>query len=92
MAFYYRRFTTKLTSNSQWVRERSHEAYAKNYSIVYPQDQPLAARNQRKDALYEVNVFLLLFFKADSVKPAVQFDLLITLLFNKIMIKVDINF
>ncbi|XP_013401693.1 sarcosine dehydrogenase, mitochondrial [Lingula anatina] len=46
-----RRFTEKLTDNYKWIVERSHEAYAKNYSIVYPHDEPLACRNMRKDAL-----------------------------------------
>lgn len=49
-----RRFHTSLTSNNQWVRERSHESYAKNYSMVFPNDEPLAARNMRKDPFYEV--------------------------------------
>ena len=49
-----RRFHTSLTKNPQWVRERSHEAYAKNYSVVFPNDEPLASRNMRKDPFYEV--------------------------------------
>ena len=49
-----RRFPTVLTGNRKWLRERSHEAYAKNYAIVFPNDEPLASRNMRKDALYEV--------------------------------------
>jgi sarcosine dehydrogenase len=32
--------------NKEWAKERSHEAYAKNYSIVYKNDEPLAGRNQ----------------------------------------------
>ena len=40
------------------MKERSHESYAKNYSVVYPHDEPLAARNMRRDALYEVRLFL----------------------------------
>ena len=34
------------------VRARSHEAYAKNYSIVYVHDEPLAGRNLRRDPLH----------------------------------------
>lgn len=49
-----RRFHRCLANNPQWVRERSHEAYAKNYSVVFPYDEPLAGRNLRKDPLYEV--------------------------------------
>lgn len=49
-----RRFPASMTANSRWLRERSHEAYAKNYSIVYPHDEPLAARNMRRDALHQV--------------------------------------
>uniref|UniRef100_A0A8C7DZ79 Sarcosine dehydrogenase, mitochondrial n=1 Tax=Naja naja TaxID=35670 RepID=A0A8C7DZ79_NAJNA len=48
-----RRFHRFLTGNSRWIRERSHESYAKNYSIVFPYDEPLAGRNLRKDPLYE---------------------------------------
>uniref|UniRef100_A0A8D2LDF7 Sarcosine dehydrogenase, mitochondrial n=2 Tax=Varanus komodoensis TaxID=61221 RepID=A0A8D2LDF7_VARKO len=48
-----RRFHCSLTSNKCWIRERSHEAYAKNYSIVFPYDEPLAGRNMRKDPLHE---------------------------------------
>nr|CAG4634617.1 EOG090X014D [Alona affinis] len=39
-----RRFNPSLSRNSEWIRQRSHEAYAKNYSIVYPHDEPLASR------------------------------------------------
>lgn len=49
-----RRFSPSLTKNAQWIRERSHESYVKNYSIVYPNDEPLASRNMRKDPLHEV--------------------------------------
>ncbi|XP_023228229.1 sarcosine dehydrogenase, mitochondrial-like [Centruroides sculpturatus] len=48
-----RRFSSKLTNNKQWIKERSHESYAKNYSIVYPHDEPLASRNMRKDPFHE---------------------------------------
>ncbi|XP_040078946.1 sarcosine dehydrogenase, mitochondrial [Ixodes scapularis] len=52
-AYDIRRFSPELTSNARWVRERSHESYVKNYSIVYPSDEPLASRNMRKDPLHE---------------------------------------
>ncbi|XP_070811639.1 sarcosine dehydrogenase, mitochondrial isoform X1 [Pituophis catenifer annectens] len=48
-----RRFHRFLTGNRRWIRERSHESYAKNYSIVFPYDEPLAGRNLRKDPLHE---------------------------------------
>lgn len=49
-----RRFHQSLTDNNRWIRERSHESYAKNYSVVFPHDEPLAGRNMRKDPLHEV--------------------------------------
>ncbi|XP_037082640.1 sarcosine dehydrogenase, mitochondrial-like [Pollicipes pollicipes] len=51
--FDIRRFNPELTTNKQWIKERSHEAYAKNYSMVFPHDEPLAGRNMRKDPLYQ---------------------------------------
>uniref|UniRef100_A0A8C6JPK1 Uncharacterized protein n=1 Tax=Melopsittacus undulatus TaxID=13146 RepID=A0A8C6JPK1_MELUD len=48
-----RRFHHSLTNNNRWIRERSHESYAKNYSVVFPHDEPLAGRNVRKDPLHE---------------------------------------
>ncbi|XP_013787690.1 sarcosine dehydrogenase, mitochondrial-like [Limulus polyphemus] len=48
-----RRYSSKLTDNQKWIKERSHESYAKNYSIVYPHDEPLACRNMRKDPFYD---------------------------------------
>ena len=42
-----RRFNPDLARNTNWVRERSHEAYATNYSIVYPNDEPLASRKMK---------------------------------------------
>uniref|UniRef100_A0A8C2T6B8 Sarcosine dehydrogenase n=1 Tax=Coturnix japonica TaxID=93934 RepID=A0A8C2T6B8_COTJA len=48
-----RRFHHSLTDNNRWIRERSHESYAKNYSVVFPHDEPLAGRNMRKDPLHQ---------------------------------------
>uniref|UniRef100_A0A4X2KUX4 Sarcosine dehydrogenase, mitochondrial n=1 Tax=Vombatus ursinus TaxID=29139 RepID=A0A4X2KUX4_VOMUR len=48
-----RRFHHSLTDNRLWIRERSHESYAKNYSVVFPHDEPLAGRNMRRDPLHE---------------------------------------
>lgn len=49
-----RRFHHSLTDNPRWIRERSHESYAKNYSVVFPFDEPLASRNMRKDPFHQV--------------------------------------
>uniref|UniRef100_F7E429 Sarcosine dehydrogenase, mitochondrial n=1 Tax=Equus caballus TaxID=9796 RepID=F7E429_HORSE len=48
-----RRFHHSLTDHRRWIRERSHESYAKNYSVVFPHDEPLAGRNMRRDPLHE---------------------------------------
>ncbi|KAI5099466.1 sarcosine dehydrogenase, mitochondrial, partial [Silurus meridionalis] len=53
-AYDIRRFHHSLTNNNRWIRERSHESYAKNYSVVFPFDEPLASRNMRKDPLHQV--------------------------------------
>nr|XP_060466337.1 sarcosine dehydrogenase, mitochondrial-like [Panthera onca] len=49
----HRRFHHLLTDHRRWIRERSHESYAKNYSVVFPHDEPLAGRNMRTDPLHE---------------------------------------
>lgn len=49
-----RRFHHSLTAHGRWIRERSHESYSKNYSVVFPHDEPLAGRNMRTDPLHEV--------------------------------------
>ncbi|KAK4886911.1 hypothetical protein RN001_003182 [Aquatica leii] len=51
-----RRFTPDMRSNRAWIIETSHESYAKNYSIVFPHDQPLAGRNLKIDVFHEVFV------------------------------------
>lgn len=48
-----RRFHHSLTNNNRWIRERSHESYAKNYSIVFKNDEPLAGRNMRHLPLHQ---------------------------------------
>ena len=42
-------------SNNDWIREQSHEHYAKHYSIHYHFDEPLAGRMAIKDVLYDVS-------------------------------------
>ncbi|XP_023307143.2 sarcosine dehydrogenase, mitochondrial [Lucilia cuprina] len=51
--FDLRRFTDKQSQATQWINEKSHESYAKNYSMVFKYDQPLAGRNFQKDPLHE---------------------------------------
>uniref|UniRef100_A0A8C7W1D8 Sarcosine dehydrogenase, mitochondrial n=1 Tax=Oncorhynchus mykiss TaxID=8022 RepID=A0A8C7W1D8_ONCMY len=55
-----RRFHHSLTDNNKWIRERSHESYAKNYSVVFPFDEPLASRNMRTDPFHKVLLELIL--------------------------------
>jgi len=49
-----RRFCPEVSKNKEWVDQRSHEAYAKNYAMVFPHDEPLASRNMKKDPFHEV--------------------------------------
>jgi sarcosine dehydrogenase len=56
-AYDIRRFTPKQRSAYDWAVERSHEAYAKNYSIVFPYDQPLAGRNFIQDPFHKVILY-----------------------------------
>lgn len=57
--YYHRRFHSSITSDQKWLRERSHESYAKNYSMVFPHDEPLAGRNMRRDPFHKVQKQLL---------------------------------
>ena len=43
-----------MSKDKVWVEQRSHEAYAKNYAMVFPHDEALAGRNMKKDPLHEV--------------------------------------
>ena len=43
-----------MSKDKVWVEQRSHEAYAKNYAMVFPHDEALAGRNRKKDPLHEV--------------------------------------
>lgn len=51
--FDVRRFSPGQMSRSYWMRESSHEAYAKNYSVVFPNDEPLAGRDASHDAIHQ---------------------------------------
>lgn len=52
-AYDVRRFSPKQRKALNWATERSHEAYAKNYSIVFPHDEPLAGRNFTVDPFHK---------------------------------------
>lgn len=47
------RFHPSTVRDSRWVEDRTHESYAKTYSIVFPHDEPIAGRQMRKSAVYE---------------------------------------
>lgn len=51
-----RRFTPAMRNDRAFITETSQEAYAKNYSIVFPHDQPLAGRNIKIDVFHEALV------------------------------------
>nr|XP_968443.1 PREDICTED: sarcosine dehydrogenase, mitochondrial [Tribolium castaneum] len=55
-AYDIRRFTPNQRSDRAWVTETSQECYAKNYSIVFPHDQPLAGRNHKIGPFHEALV------------------------------------
>lgn len=48
------RFHSDTVRDARWVKDRTHESYAKTYSIVFPHDEPLAGRGARRSALHEV--------------------------------------
>ncbi|XP_058460300.1 sarcosine dehydrogenase, mitochondrial isoform X2 [Malaya genurostris] len=52
-AYDVRRFSPKQRKALNWATERSHEAYAKNYSIVFPHDESLAGRNFTVDPFHK---------------------------------------
>ena len=47
------RFHPDTVRDAAWVLDRTHESYAKTYSIVFPQDENLAGRNARRSGMYE---------------------------------------
>ncbi|KAK5643152.1 hypothetical protein RI129_006997 [Pyrocoelia pectoralis] len=51
-----RRFTPNLCSSKKYIMEATHEAYATNYSIVFPNSQPFAARNLKLSPLHKIFV------------------------------------
>ncbi|XP_012238092.1 sarcosine dehydrogenase, mitochondrial [Bombus impatiens] len=51
-----RRFLPEQRNNMVWIHERSHEAYAKNYNIIFPHDEPLSGRNLKVDPFHSLLV------------------------------------
>ncbi|XP_060812640.1 sarcosine dehydrogenase, mitochondrial [Bombus pascuorum] len=51
-----RRFLPEQRNNKVWIHERCHEAYAKNYSIIFPHDEPLSGRNLKVDPFHSLLV------------------------------------
>ncbi|KAK4886912.1 hypothetical protein RN001_003183 [Aquatica leii] len=49
-----RRFTPFMQTNRTYINEASHESYATNYGIVFPNTQPLAARNLKIEAIHQL--------------------------------------
>ncbi|XP_054008164.1 sarcosine dehydrogenase, mitochondrial [Hylaeus anthracinus] len=49
-----RRFIPEQRNNMIWMNERAHEAYAKNYNIVFPHDEPLSGRNLKTDPFHDL--------------------------------------
>lgn len=48
-----RRFDPEQTRNSEWIKSRSQESYARNYYIVFPNDERLAGRNFQRGPFHE---------------------------------------
>jgi sarcosine dehydrogenase len=46
------RFHPDTISNAGWVKDRTHESYAKTYAIVFPHDEALAGRDARASAIH----------------------------------------
>lgn len=45
------RYHRASVADGVWVKDRTHESYAKTYSIVFPHDEPLAGRAARDPGL-----------------------------------------
>jgi len=46
------RYHASTTRDAAWVRDRTHESYAKTYAIVFPHDEALAGRTKRTSSLH----------------------------------------
>lgn len=47
------RFHATSVADPVWVKERTHESYAKTYAVVFPHDESLAGRGSRVSAIHE---------------------------------------
>jgi sarcosine dehydrogenase len=52
-AFDVSRFHKDSVSDAKWVKDRTHESYAKTYAIVFPHDEALSGRLSRKSPIHE---------------------------------------
>mmetsp|Transcript_58774 Transcript_58774/g.120227 ORF Transcript_58774/g.120227 Transcript_58774/m.120227 type:complete len:913 (+) Transcript_58774:43-2781(+) len=48
-----KRFHPDFYGDKEWIKETSHESYAKNYAIAFSCDEPMAGRNRRLDPFHE---------------------------------------
>ena len=55
----FRRFDPEQTRNSDWITSRSHESYARNYYIVFPNDERIAGRNFQTGPFHQVSTVIL---------------------------------
>ncbi|XP_076755351.1 sarcosine dehydrogenase, mitochondrial-like [Xylocopa sonorina] len=51
-----RRFLPEQRNNLIWINERSREAYATNYNIIFPHNQPLSGRNLKTNPFHNLLV------------------------------------
>ena len=54
--FDIRRYTPSQLANARFVLERSHEAYARNYDLVFPADESLGGRGVQVAPLHQLLV------------------------------------
>mmetsp|Transcript_15044 Transcript_15044/g.30986 ORF Transcript_15044/g.30986 Transcript_15044/m.30986 type:complete len:916 (-) Transcript_15044:15-2762(-) len=47
------RFHQDTVKDAKWVKDRTHESYAKTYAIVFPHDEALAGRGARQSGFFE---------------------------------------
>ena len=47
------RFHPDNVKDAKWVKDRTHESYAKTYAVVFPHDEALAGRGARRSGFFE---------------------------------------
>ncbi|XP_066595213.1 sarcosine dehydrogenase, mitochondrial [Prorops nasuta] len=52
--FDIRRFLPEQREDMIWINERSHEAYAKNYNIIFCHEEALSGRNFKTDPFHDM--------------------------------------